>query len=179
MAISATKILCKHIEDLRLTRTECEALCEVAEYVQTPDESMELDLHKTPKIIISASGMATGGRILFHLKAYAEDSRNTILYTGYQAGGTRGADMLNGAETIKTHGHMIPIHAEVAAIRSTSAHADYEEMLEWLRHFTKPPKKTFITHGEPEAALSLKHKIQTELGWSCIIPQYKQVEQLS
>lgn len=179
MAINATKILCNHLEDLRLTKAECEALCEVADYIQTADESMELDLNKTPKIIISASGMATGGRILFHLNTYATDARNTILFTGYQAGETRGADMLNGAEYIKTHGHMIPIHAEVETIRSASAHADYEEMLEWLKHFTKPPRKTFITHGEPEAALSLKHKIQTELGWSCIIPQYKQVEQLS
>ena len=179
MAINATHILCQHIEDLRLTKTECEALSEAATYIQTVEDSIELDRHKTPKVIISSSGMVTGGRVLFHLKAYASDARNTILFTGYQAPGTRGADILDGANYIKMHGRMTAIHAEVDAIRSTSAHADYEEMLEWLGHFKQPPKKTFITHGEPESALSLKHKIESKLGWSCIIPQYKQTEQLS
>ena len=177
MAINATQILCNHIEDLRLTRTECNELCDVATYIRTAQESIDLDIHKTPKIIISASGMVTGGRILFHLKAYASDARNTILFTGFQADGTRGADILNGERVIKAHGKMIPIQAQVEVIRSASAHADYEEILEWLKHFNLPPRKTFITHGEPEAALSLKHKIETELGWSCIVPQYKQTEQ--
>lgn len=178
MAINATEILSNHREDLRLTGMQCKELCDIAQYISTPDESMELDRQKAPKIIISASGMATGGRILFHLKAYATDARNTILFTGFQAPGTRGASMLNGAEFIKMHGDMIPIHAEVHVIRSTSAHADYAEILEWLKHFTEPPKKTFITHGEEEAALSLKQKMESELGWTCIVPEYKQTEQL-
>lgn len=179
MAINATKILSHHIEDLRLTPSQCKELCDVATYVQTPEESMELDQHKTPKIIISASGMITGGRILFHLKAYAADPRNTLLFTGYQAEGTRGGDIQHGAEFIKTHGSMVPIHAEVASIRNLSAHADYEEILEWLKPIEKAPKKTFITHGEVEAAQALKEKITTQLGWNCLVPTYKHKESLS
>ncbi|MHB1949664.1 MAG: MBL fold metallo-hydrolase RNA specificity domain-containing protein [Gammaproteobacteria bacterium] len=179
MAINATHILHKHMkEDLRLNTNECKELCEIAAYTNTPQESMDLDTNKMPKIIISASGMATGGRILYHLKAYAPDARNTILFTGYQAGGTRGARMLNGEKEIKIHGQMIPVRARVEVIHNTSAHADYEEILEWLKHFRVHPKKTFITHGEPEASLFLKNKIESVLGWNCILPHYQQTEQL-
>ena len=179
MAINATDILSKHIEDLRLTKTECEELCKIATYVRSAEESIQIDSKKDPKIIISASGMASGGRILFHLRAYAPDARNTILFTGYQATGTRGADMLNGIKQIKIHGDLIPVRAQIEAIRSTSAHADYAEILQWLKHFDTPPIKTFVTHGEPEAALSLKNKIETELGWNCMVPLYQQTEQLT
>jgi metallo-beta-lactamase family protein len=178
MAINATHILHKHIDDIRLTSDECEKLCDVATYTNTPQESMNLDTQKMPKIIISASGMATGGRILYHLKNYAPDAKNTILFTGYQAGGTRGARILNGEKEIKIHGQMIPVRAQIEVIHNLSAHADYEEILQWLKHFKAPPKKTFITHGEPEASLSLKTKIEAELGWDCIIPHYKETEQL-
>ena len=128
MAINATQILHKHIEDIRLTRSECEELCKIATYTNTPQESMELDIDTSPKIIISASGMATGGRVLFHLKTYAPDERNTILFTGYQAVGTRGARILHGEKEIKIHGHMIPVRAQIEVIHNTSAHADYEEI---------------------------------------------------
>lgn len=178
MAINATKILCKYRKEHRLTNNECKELCEVATYISTPQESMQLDINPLPKIIISASGMATGGRILFHLKTYASDARNTILLTGFQAAGTRGAHLLNGETEIKIHGQMIPVRAHVEVINNTSAHADSEEMLEWLKHFEFPPKKTFITHGEPNASLSLKNKIEGILGWPCIIPHYEQTEVL-
>lgn len=178
MAINATEILSSHMDELRLTATECKALCEVATYVRTTDESMAIDREKTPKIILSASGMVTGGRVLFHLKAYAGDARNTILFTGFQAPGTRGARLLQGEDAIKFHGEMMPIHAEIAVIRSTSAHADAEEIMEWLSHFQAPPRKTFITHGEPAAALALKQKIETDLGWHCTVPRYGEVAPL-
>ena len=178
MAIHATDILHRHTEDLRLSMTECNAIRDIATYVNLADESMQLDLKKTPKIIISASGMVTGGRILFHLQAYGTDARNTILFTGFQGAGTRGADILSGKKEIKMHGQMIPIRAQIEVISSFSAHADYAEILEWLRHFDTPPKKTFITHGEPEARLALKQKIEKELNWNCISPQYGQTEQL-
>ena len=179
MAINATNVLSKHIEDLRLNKAQCEELCNIATYVRSSEESILIDNQKDPKIIISASGMASGGRILFHLRAYASDARNTVLFTGFQAKGTRGADMLNGIKQIKIHGDLIPINAQIESIRSTSAHADYAEILQWLKHFDTPPIKTFITHGEPEAALSLKTKIETELGWNCTVPLYKQTEQLT
>ncbi|MDR3442964.1 MAG: MBL fold metallo-hydrolase [Legionella sp.] len=179
MAINATNVLSKHIEDLRLNKTQCEELCNIANYIRSSEESILIDNQKDPKIIISASGMASGGRILFHLRAYASDARNTVLFTGFQAKGTRGADMLNGIKQIKIHGDLIPVNAQIESIRSTSAHADYAEILQWLKHFDTPPIKTFVTHGEPEAALSLKTKIETELGWNCIVPLYKQTEQLT
>lgn len=178
MAIHATDILYRHIEDLRLSPKECDELRDIATYVSSADESMQLDIKKTPKIIISASGMITGGRILFHLKAYGTDARNTILFTGFQGIGTRGADILNGKNEIKMHGQMIPIRAQIEVISSFSAHADYAEILEWLHHFEAPPKKTFITHGEPEARLALKEKIEASLGWNCVTPEYGQIEQL-
>jgi metallo-beta-lactamase family protein len=179
MATNATQIMCNHKEELRLSENECEDLCNIATYIRTPEESKNLDQNTFPKIIISASGMATGGRILFHLKAYAPDSKNTILFAGYQAGGTRGARMVKGEQEIKIHGQMVPIRAQVASLNNLSAHADYEEILNWLSHFRKPPKKIFITHGEPEAANSLKTKIEQQFGWTCIVPHYQQTETLT
>ncbi|MBI5448601.1 MAG: MBL fold metallo-hydrolase [Gammaproteobacteria bacterium] len=178
MAINATKVLCRNRGDHHLNETQCRELCEAATYINTFQESMALDMQKSPKIIISASGMATGGRVLFHLKAYAVDARNTILFAGFQAGGTRGAAMLKGATEIKIHGQRIPLRAHVEVVGNTSAHADSEEILTWLKHFDAPPKKTFITHGEPKASLALQNKIETVLGWNCMVPHYEQTELL-
>ena len=178
MAVNATHILLKHIENLRLTEDECHQLNNVATYVNTPEESKDLDNNKMPKIIISASGMATGGRVLFHLRAYAPDARNTILFTGYQAMGTRGARIVAGEKEIKIHGQMIAVRAEVKSLSNTSAHSDYRETLKWLSFYQKPPKKIFITHGEVKAAHSLKEKIEKQFGWSCIVPHYLQSENL-
>lgn len=178
MAVNATQILLKHIEDLRLNADECRNLSNVAIYVNTPEESQALDHDKAPKIIISASGMATGGRVLYHIKAYGSDPKNTILFTGYQATGTRGARMVDGEKEVKIHGQMIQINAEVASLSNTSAHSDYSETLKWLSCFEKAPKKTFITHGEIEAANALKEKIEHQLGWSCMVPHYLNKETL-
>lgn len=179
MAINATQIMHKHRRELHLSDSECMDLCNAATYTKTPEESKELDNNKFPKIIISASGMATGGRILFHLKTYAPDHRNTILFAGYQAGGTRAARMMNGEKEIKIHGQMIPVRAQIASLGNLSAHADYDEILGWLKHFRKPPKKIFITHGEPDAANSLKTKIEQRFGWNCVVPDYQQTETLT
>ncbi|MCX7115810.1 MAG: MBL fold metallo-hydrolase [Gammaproteobacteria bacterium] len=178
MAINATQILYNHSEDLRLTPEKAAELCAVATCVRTSDESKELDLDTSPKIIISASGMITGGRILFHMKAYATDPRHTILFTGFQAQGTRGGRIRQGEKEIKIHGEMVPILAQIEEIRGASAHADYAEILQWMKHFNQAPKKTFITHGEPAAALSLKQKIEAAYAWDCVVPEYKQTEQL-
>lgn len=178
MAINATDILCKHQDSHRLSGKECKDLCNVATYIRSVEESKALDSNVMPKIIISASGMATGGRILYHLKAYAPDHKSTILFAGYQAGGTRGDRIVKGEKEIKIHGQMIPVRANVEMISSTSAHADYIEILEWLDHFQKPPKKVFVTHGEKIAAASLANKIEKELGWTCSVPHYLQNEDL-
>ncbi|MDX1901298.1 MAG: MBL fold metallo-hydrolase [Gammaproteobacteria bacterium] len=180
MAINSTQILLKHHDELRLSENDCRQLNEIAVFVNTPEESKELDKkNKTPKIIISASGMATGGRILYHIETYAPDDRNTILFTGYQAIGTRGSRMMNGETEIKMHGQMIPVRAEVKMLSNTSAHSDSRETLQWLSHFNQPPKKVFITHGEYEAATSLKQKIENKFGWECNVPHYQQEEILS
>jgi len=178
MAIDATDMMHSHPHDHHLTKEECNKTCQVATYVNTSDESKWLDLQVLPKVIISASGMATGGRILHHLKVFAPDPRNTILLTGYQAEGTRGAFILEGKSEVEIHGKMVPIRAEVANITELSAHADYEEILTWMKGFQHPPRKTFITHGEPQASLSLKKHIEDQLSWPCSIPQYLAVESL-
>lgn len=123
-------------------------------------------------IIISASGMATGGRVLHHLKAFAPDPRNTILFTGFQAGGTRGARMLEGADAIKIHGSYVPVRAEIANIDTLSTHADYVEILSWLKNFESPPRRTFVTHGEPDAADALRLRIEEQRGWSVTVPEH-------
>lgn len=178
MAVNATQIFCHFLDEHRLSEAECKKICEVATYIKTPDESKFIDRIKTSKIIISASGMAEGGRILHHLKAYAPDPHSTILFAGYQAGGTRGARMLNGEKEIKIHGEYIPVRASIKKISSASAHADYEEILAWLGKVHHPPQKVFVTHGEVEAARSLKEKIEARYGWQCHIPTYQETDLL-
>ncbi|MDA0339078.1 MAG: MBL fold metallo-hydrolase, partial [Proteobacteria bacterium] len=173
MAVKASNIFLRHTQDHRLSEAEAQAACDVAHYVGDVAESKALDAEPMPKVIISASGMATGGRVLHHLKSYARDARNTILFVGFQAGGTRGAAMVAGADAVKIHGQYVPIKAEVHNLQMLSAHADQSEILSWLGHFEKPPKTTFITHGEPAASDTLRLHIEEDLGWNCVVPEYK------
>lgn len=170
MAIDASHIFCRHRQDHRLSPEQCEEACGVAHYVRETEESKRLTRDAMPKIIISASGMATGGRVVHHLKQYAPDPRNLILFAGFQAAGTRGAAMVAGAPTIKIHGEQIPVNAEVANLSMLSAHADADEIMRWLKGITKPPRMTFITHGEPSASEALRKRIEDELDWQCTIP---------
>ncbi len=174
MAIDATRIFHNHRGEHRLTPAQCNAMCTAARLVGSAEESKQLNNLRSPAILISASGMATGGRVLHHIKAFAPDSRNTILFVGFQAGGTRGAAMVNGAESVKIHGEYVPVRAEVVLLENLSAHADYAEMMGWLKHFDVPPRKTFITHGEPDAADALRHRIEEQLGWRCRVPEYRE-----
>ena len=174
MAIDATNILQKHTDEHRLSKAECQRICSRVQYINSPDESKALDLNKTPKIILSASGMMSGGRILHHLKCFGPQPNNTILITGFQAAGTRGARLLNHETHVKIHGEMIPIRAKVVELTATSAHADYNEILQWLKKFPKMPKKIFITHGEPHAAVHLQELIVSQFNINAIIPQYMQ-----
>lgn len=178
MAKDATEIFHKYTELHRLNPDLSREVCQVAEYVHTKEESRALDGNTAPKIIISASGMLEGGRVLHHVRVFAPDEKNTIIFAGYQAVGTRGADMIGGKKEIKVFGDTIAINAEIQVLSNMSAHADYEEILQWLSHFNHPPKKVFITHGETEAAHALKQKIEDRYGWSCIVPKYLQSEVL-
>jgi metallo-beta-lactamase family protein len=172
MAADATEIYHRHRAEHRLTPEQCRAMCTAATIVNTPEESKRLNERKGPMVIIAASGMATGGRVVHHIKAFAPDPRNTILFSGFQAGGTRGATILSGAESVKIHGEYVPVRAEVAVINNLSAHADYAEILDWLHHFNRPPRETFITHGEPVAADALRHRIEERLRWRARVPDY-------
>ena len=179
MAIDASEIFCRDLDAHRLTAQECRASCGVAQYVRTVEASKALTANPMPKVIISASGMATGGRVLHHLKRYAPDRRSTILFAGFQAGGTRGAAMMAGAKSIKIHGAYVPVNAEVRNLEMLSGHADTDEIMRWLRGFTAPPRMTFITHGEPAASDALRHRIDEELRWPCAVAELGQQTELS
>lgn len=174
MAINASNMLCTHLDDHRLSADACVKACGIATYVRGVEDSKALTNNPMPKVIISASGMATGGRVLHHLKRYAPDRRNTILFAGFQAAGTRGAAMVAGADAVKIHGEYVQVRAEVQNLSMLSAHADADEIMVWLRGFARPPRMTFITHGEPDASGALKRRIEAELGWSCTVPQLAQ-----
>jgi metallo-beta-lactamase family protein len=174
MAIDASDIFCRYLKDHRLTAAQCYTSCGVAVYTRSVEESKALDANPMPKIIISASGMATGGRILHHLKRYASDERNTVLFTGFQAAGTRGAAMTAGVQSVKIHGEQIPVRAEVKNLHMLSAHADADEILSWLRNLERAPSMTFVTHGEPDASEALRKRITEELNWPCSTPLYEE-----
>lgn len=179
MAIEASDILVRHPKDHHLSSEQSKALASAARIVRTGEESRALTANPMPKIIISASGMATGGRVLHHLEKYAPDSRNAIVFAGFQAGGTRGAAMVSGAATIKIHGHYISVRAEVCNLSMLSAHADRSELMRWLKCLRKPPVTTFVVHGEPSAADTFRHDIEQDLGWNVIVPEHGQKVELS
>lgn len=173
MAIDATDLFRRFSAEHRLTAEECLAMCRVAKLVHTPEQSKALDQRREPMIILSASGMATGGRVVHHLKVFAPDPRNLILLPGFQAGGTRGASLAAGAATVRIHGLDIPVNAEVVQLATMSAHADANELITWMRQMPQAPRTTFITHGEPNASDALRQRIERELRWNVIVPDFR------
>jgi metallo-beta-lactamase family protein len=147
-------------------------------FVSSTQQSIELAGTKSPAIVISSSGMATGGRVLFHLAAGLPDARNTVLFTGYQAAGTRGRDLVDGARAVKIHGQMVPVAARIEQIQSWSAHADQDEILRWLSNFEKPPRVTYLVHGEPGPMDALRDQIRARLGWTVETPEYQECVRL-
>ncbi|MBP1610001.1 MAG: ysh1 [Acidobacteria bacterium] len=179
MAVRVTELFCRHMgefdeeaQELYHANGSCPVLCPNLRFTRTPQESQELNNMRYPAIILSASGMATGGRILHHMKYRLPDPRNTILFVGYQAMGTRGQIILSGARQIKIHGEMVPIRAQIRTIDSFSAHADSSEIIRWLRTFRKAPRMTFVVHGEPSASEAMAEAIKRTLGWKTHIPEY-------
>jgi metallo-beta-lactamase family protein len=172
MAQDATAIYHRHRAEHRLSDKDCEAMCKSAKIVNSIEESKKLNLSREPKIIIAGSGMATGGRVVHHIAAFGPHPENTIVFAGFQAGGTRGAAMLAGAKEVKIHGNHVPIRAEIVALGNLSAHADADEIMTWLKGFEKAPRRTFVTHGEPAAADALRLRIQDELGWDVHVPEH-------
>jgi metallo-beta-lactamase family protein len=171
MAIDATDIFRRHFVDQKLSHEDLALLARGVHLVHSAEESKALTASLEPKVVISASGMATGGRVLHHLQHYAPDPKNAILFAGFQAGGTRGAAMVDGAESIKMHGVYVPVRASVHNLSMLSAHADRDELLRWASGFQAPPRKTFIVHGEPGASDALRHALQEKHHWTCEVPE--------
>ncbi len=153
-------------------RQVCAFCTERFRTIATAAESKQLTQSKMPAIVISASGMATGGRVLHHLRAALPDERNTVLFVGYQAAGTRGRRLVEGEKSVKIHGEIVPVHARIELVESMSAHADSTEILRWLSGFAKPPRLTFIVHGEPVAMEALTGTIHDRLGWITKMPEH-------
>ena len=181
MGIEATEIYCRHIDehdfDMRQLRNQesCPINSRHMVVDKTPEQSKAINSLKGPLIIISASGMATGGRVLHHLKHRLPNPDTTVLFAGYQAEGTRGRLLQDGAKDVKMLGEAIPVRAKIKVLDGFSAHADQTEILRWLRTFKKAPKMTYIVHGEPPAAQALAAVIREQLKWKVEIARHQQV----
>ena len=184
MAINVGHLYCKHPDDhaldmkLLMDEKRCPLCCKEYHLARTPDESKALNQHPGPLIIISASGMATGGRIVHHLKQRLPDPKTTVLLVGYQSIGTRGRSLQDRAKTIRIHGQDVPVRAKVETLSGLSAHADRDEIIRWLKGFERPPKETLIVHGEPLASMSLEGLIKNALGWQARTPKDGEVVSL-
>ncbi len=172
MAIESTELFAQHLGQHRLSAAECSAMARAATMTRSADQSKAIARQHGPKVILSASGMATGGRVLHHLQLYLGDHRNLVLLTGFQAAGTRGATLANGGTSLRIHGQDWPVRAEVLQLHSSSAHADAPQLLNWLRAIPGQPQRAFVIHGEPEAADTLRRRIETELRWSALVPEH-------
>ena len=172
MAITATELFYDYQEKHRLTRSQCEAIDRMVTFTRTKAESIDLVARKDPCIIISASGMASGGRVLHHLKALLPNDKNSVLFLGYQAAGTRGFNLNQGADSVKIHGNYIPVNAKVHNLEALSSHGDYQQIINWLKPLS-PPIKTFVTHGEAIAADAMRCNMKEQLQWqNVIVPEY-------
>jgi metallo-beta-lactamase family protein len=179
MAIDATSLYHRFQHEHRISAAECRQLCGAASMVTSAEGSKALDRMSGPLILISASGMATGGRVVHHLKAFAGDPRNLILLAGFQAPGTRGGSLADGARSLRIHGQEIEIRAQVAQLESASAHADADELLAWIRQMPAPPRCTYLTHGEPLASDALRQRVERELGWTVEVPEHGSTHELA
>jgi metallo-beta-lactamase family protein len=147
--------------------------------VASAQQSSELVRSKIPSIVVSSSGMATGGRVLYHLQGALPNPRSTVLFVGYQAAGTRGRQLVDGAREVKIRGQSVPVNARIEKLDSMSAHADSEETLRWLAGFKTPPKTTFLVHGEPGPMDALKTTIESRLHWNVHTPNHLEQAELS
>lgn len=173
MGIAATQLYNRHHAEHRLSDDECDAITRMTRFVRDVEESKALLRQRYPMVIVAGSGMVTGGRVLHHISHYGPHSRNAIVLSGFQAGGTRGASLAAGATSIKLFGEYVPIRAEVVQLDSLSAHADQSGLIEWLGALGQKPEQVFITHGEPQAADTLRLRIKEKLGWKATVPDYK------
>ena len=179
LAIDATEIYCTHSREHKLSEAKCGEMFRVAEFIKSEEASRALNATGTPAVIIAGSGMATGGRVVHHLRTLLPDPRNAVLLAGFQAPGTRGEALQNGAQELKIFGEFVPVRAEVVELTSMSAHGDYQELIEWLGSVQTKPRRVFLTHGEPAAADAFRKHIERRLGWQPEIPEHKQTVRLA
>lgn len=170
MAIDTTGIYQRHHAEHRLSHDDCRSLGRVAKFCRTVEESRALNSLNYPAIILSASGMATGGRVLHHLRNHGKDHRSSIVFAGFQAGGTRGARLVAGERLIRIFGEEVRINADVVSLPGMSAHADASQIIAWLKTLKKAPGQVYLTHGEPAAADALRWRIEHELRWKVSVP---------
>jgi metallo-beta-lactamase family protein len=173
MAVNTTHLFEHHVGEHRLSRQQAHALTRSATMVSSTDESRALASRHGPMVILSASGMATGGRVLHHLAQHAGKAQNMIILTGFQAPGTRGATLASGAKSVRIHGEDVEVKAEVVQLQSASAHADGNQLMAWLRAMPQPPDQIYVVHGEMGAADELRKRIQHDLGWRAMVPEHE------
>ena len=172
MAVHTTHLFQSHREEHRLSDAEVDAMTHCATMINSTDESKALSSRHGPMVILSASGMATGGRVLHHLAHHAGNHRNMIILTGHQAPGTRGAALAGGARSVRIHGRDIEVNAEVVRLQSASAHADAGQLLQWLKTMPHAPDQVYVVHGNMEASDVLRGRIKHELGWRALVPEH-------
>ncbi len=179
MGIAATGLYHRHNDLHRLTDAECDGIQHMTRFVRDVEESKALMRQRYPMVIIAGSGMVTGGRVLHHLANYGPHTRNSVVLSGFQAGGTRGASLAKGAKSVKLFGEYVSIRAEVCQIEGLSAHADQSGLLAWLKALGKAPQQVFVNHGEPQAADTLRLRITERLGWKARVPDYRETFRLA
>lgn len=172
MAVRTTHLFEAHLGAHRLSAKETQSLSRSATMVNSTDESKALSSRHGPMVILSASGMATGGRVLHHIAQRAGNHRNMIILTGYQAPGTRGASLIGASKSIRIHGQDVAVNAEVVQLASASAHADAGQLMQWLRTMPQKPDQVYVVHGEMQASDALRARIQHELGWRALVPEH-------
>ncbi len=178
MAIKAGEVFRRHNDGHRLTTAQTAEMFGIAQFAPDVEASKRISRSRSPKIVLSASGMATGGRILHHLAAFGPDPRNSIVLAGYQSVGTRGRALADGAGELKIYGEWVPIKARVENLHMFSAHADADELIGWMRGFATPPRMSYLVHGEPQAAASLRARMDHDLGWRATVAAQNQIYSL-
>lgn len=180
MATEATGVYCAHGDEpnlnVRLTMDveDCPLHCRTTHFVRSAEESRALNALRGPAVIVSANGMCTGGRIVHHLRNRLPVGANAVLFVGYQAEGTRGRRLLDGARTLRIHGHEVDVRARILRMDMLSGHADREELLRWLGNFEAPPASIHLVHAEPGAARALQEALRSRLGWEAHVPRLEE-----
>ena len=179
MAVNTTGLMARHMIDHALSARQIHAMTHGVTMVSSTEESKALGRLHGPMVILSASGMATGGRVLHHLALHAPGHRNQIILTGHQAPGTRGARIAGGEKSIRIHGREVEVRAEVVQLASASAHADANELLDWLKTSPQAPRQVFVVHGDMGASDTLRERIEHELGWPARVPEHGSVVEIA